>query len=143
MTTLFETILTIAILLLGLGMVVAIVYLPYWAMMKLFSAKYCYRTQNRRQRTWRSAHSQNYSYKTHKTSIQTKKTPTAYDILGCKASDNDAHIKKQYRTLVKQYHPDQLGLELKNESILENAKIKMQQINDAYEAIKKVRGLKR
>jgi len=78
-----------------------------------------------------------------------KKTPKrnqhdsnpAYKTLGCKSSDSNATIKKQYRLLIKKYHPDFIHSKGFDESIIEFAKQKLQEINSAYETIKKERGM--
>jgi DnaJ like chaperone protein len=60
-----------------------------------------------------------------------------FNILGVKDSDSFEIVKKKYRKLVREYHPDKLmGMELSEDDILV-AKEKMQELNDAYEAIKK------
>ena len=61
----------------------------------------------------------------------------AYEILGVKKSDDFATIKKQYRKLVRQYHPDILMGQGKEQSIIDKATKKLQEINEAYELVKK------
>ena len=46
-------------------------------------------------------------------------------------------IKKKYRALVKEYHPDILMGQGKEQSIIDAATAKLQEINEAYEMIKK------
>ncbi len=65
----------------------------------------------------------------------------AYTTLGCKASDDNVTIKKKYRELVKKYHPDFIQSKGQNESSVEFAKHKMQEINSAYDEIKKQRDI--
>jgi len=65
-----------------------------------------------------------------------------YKILGCKPSDSDDAIKRAYRELAKQYHPDTLSGKDIHEAILILATEKLKEINSAYEKIKKQRGLK-
>jgi len=65
---------------------------------------------------------------------------TAYDILQSQQSDTQANIKKRYRDLVKQYHPDMIysqGLDTASEQL---AKEKIQKLNEAYELIKSKKG---
>jgi len=65
----------------------------------------------------------------------------AYKVLQCKKSDTNATIKKQYRILIKKYHPDFIQSKGLDEAFIEFAKQKLQEINKAYEIIKKERGL--
>jgi DnaJ like chaperone protein len=48
-------------------------------------------------------------------------------------------IKKAYRNLVKQYHPDIIKSQGKDESYMKKATEKTQEINQAYEMIKEKR----
>nr|MBL0721345.1 DnaJ domain-containing protein [Sulfurovaceae bacterium] len=60
-----------------------------------------------------------------------------YNILEVTKDDNFAIVKSKYRQLVKKYHPDTINnIELNHKSIYQ-AKEKMQELNDAYDAIKK------
>lgn len=70
---------------------------------------------------------------------ESPKYPNLYDILGCKSTDNNSTIKKKYRELVKKYHPDFIQSNGQNEPSIEFAKQKMQEINHAYDEIKKQR----
>ncbi|MBU1989266.1 DnaJ domain-containing protein [bacterium] len=63
----------------------------------------------------------------------------AYKLLGVSESDDMDTIKKAYRKLVKQYHPDIIKSQNKDEAYLQEATAKTQEINQAYEMIKKVR----
>ena len=56
-----------------------------------------------------------------------------YDILGVKKDASDAEIKKKYRKLVRQYHPD-----VSDDPDADN---KIAEINNAYETIKKERNI--
>ncbi|MDB4710004.1 TerB family tellurite resistance protein [Flavobacteriaceae bacterium] len=68
-----------------------------------------------------------------------KSTDSAYKILEIETSASDSELKKAYRKMVKKYHPDKLtGL---GEEHLQGAKEKFQNIQAAYETIKKERGL--
>jgi len=60
----------------------------------------------------------------------------AYKILGVSESDDMATIKKAYRKLVRQYHPDIIKSQGKDESYMKEATEKTQEINQAYELIK-------
>ena len=68
-----------------------------------------------------------------------KETNSAYKILGIEPTATDEEVKKAYREMAKKNHPDlvnNLG-----EDVRQAAVKKFQEINDAYETIKKQRGL--
>lgn len=54
-----------------------------------------------------------------------------YEVLGVNQTATADEIKRAYRKLVKQYHPDHY----KNHPLEELAKEKMQEINDAYDQL--------
>jgi len=63
--------------------------------------------------------------------------------LGVKKSDNITHIKKTYRSLARKNHPDVIRAKgITDDSIIRKAKEKFQLINDAYEQILKIKGIK-
>ncbi|HIP53874.1 MAG TPA: molecular chaperone DjlA [Sulfurimonas autotrophica] len=64
----------------------------------------------------------------------------AYKILGVSEHDDMNSIKKAYRKLVRQYHPDIIKSQGKSEEYIKEATAKTQEINQAYEMIKKARG---
>lgn len=64
----------------------------------------------------------------------------AYTLLGVASNDDMETIKKRYRALVKQHHPDIIKAQGKSDDYIEEATEKVQQINAAYETIKKARG---
>lgn len=66
----------------------------------------------------------------------------AYKILGVKTSDDDKSIKKAYRKLMSEHHPDKLVSKGLPKQALELAKNKTQDIQSAYELIKEKRGFK-
>ena len=63
----------------------------------------------------------------------------AYALLGVSAGDDMNKIKNVYRKLVRQYHPDIIMSQGKSEAYMEEATAKMQELNQAYELIKKAR----
>ena len=63
----------------------------------------------------------------------------ACKVLGVQESDDMDSIKKTYRKLVRQYHPDIIKSQDKDESYMEEATAKTQEINQAYEIIKESR----
>lgn len=60
----------------------------------------------------------------------------AYAILGVKSSDSDADIKKSYRRLMSQHHPDKLVAKGLPEEMVKVATEKTQEIHKAYDLIK-------
>ncbi|MBT5934110.1 TerB family tellurite resistance protein [Sulfurimonas sp.] len=61
----------------------------------------------------------------------------AYKLLGVNAEDDMQSIKKAYRKLVREYHPDIIKSQGKSEEYMKVATAKTQEINQAYEMIKK------
>ena len=68
-----------------------------------------------------------------------KSTDSAYIILGVDRNVTNEEVKKAYRKLAVKYHPDKVGY--LGDDIKKKAKEKFQQINEAYETIKKERGM--
>ena len=65
-----------------------------------------------------------------------------YETLGCEESDEFATIKKAYRKLVKQNHPDFMHGQGMDDAKIQQATEQMQNINAAFEEIKRRRGEK-
>jgi DnaJ like chaperone protein len=63
----------------------------------------------------------------------------AYKLLGVNPDDDLSTIKKAYRKLIRQYHPDIIKSQNKGEEYMKEATAKTQGINQAYEMIKKER----
>lgn len=67
-----------------------------------------------------------------------KKDP--YKVLGLDSTATDEEIKKAYRRLAMKYHPDKVeGL---GEEVKKNAEAQFREINEAYETLKTLRGIK-
>lgn len=66
----------------------------------------------------------------------------AYNILGVKPSDDIATIKRAYRKLMNEHHPDKLVSKGLPKEMLEAAKKRAQEIQAAYDLIKTSRGFK-
>jgi len=77
---------------------------------------------------------QSYSVRHSKTNLN-----DAYAVLGVDASSTDAEIKRAYRLLISQHHPDKLLAKGLPEAMMRLAKEKTQQITKAYEIIKVAR----
>jgi len=68
-------------------------------------------------------------------------TTHAYAILGVDENDSFDTIKRRYRELVKKFHPDTIQAQGLDETFVEFAKQKMQEINRAFSIIKETRGM--
>ena len=64
-----------------------------------------------------------------------KQVSRAYRLLGVKSSDSDRDIKKAYRKLMAQHHPDKLVAKGLPKQMMEQAKQKAQDIQSAYEMV--------
>jgi len=63
----------------------------------------------------------------------------AYNVLGVSKDDDMKTVKKAYRKLVRQYHPDIIASQGKSEEYMKEATAKTQEINQAYEMIEEAR----
>ncbi len=64
---------------------------------------------------------------------------TAYAVLGVKADISDADLKKEYRKLMSQHHPDKLVAKGLPAEMMKLAKEKTQEIQTAYDKIRQAR----
>lgn len=64
-----------------------------------------------------------------------------YTVLGIPSTASNAEIKKRYRRLMSQYHPDKLVSQNLSDSEIAKATEKTQEIKSAYEQLKKERGI--
>jgi DnaJ like chaperone protein len=76
-----------------------------------------------------------YDAATAKTSLK-----DAYRLLGVDDKVNDVELKKAYRRLMSQHHPDKLVAKGLPEELIRDATEKTQQIKAAYELIRESRG---
>jgi DnaJ like chaperone protein len=77
----------------------------------------------------------------HRHSIKESSIDDAYKLLGLSADATNDEVKKAYRALVREYHPDLIKSQGASEEYLREATEKVQEINAAYEMIKKSRGM--
>jgi len=82
-------------------------------------------------------HSRAYREKSNASQLQ-----EAYGVLGVPASASPAEIKKAYRKLMNQHHPDKLAARGLPEGMAKMAKEKTQEIRAAYDLIREARGFK-
>jgi DnaJ like chaperone protein len=71
--------------------------------------------------------------------FEDKKSNSYYEILNSKPTDDWETIKKNYRELVKEYHYDKLASKNLPKDMLEYAENKLKEINEAYDALKKLK----
>jgi DnaJ like chaperone protein len=69
-------------------------------------------------------------------------TDQSYAVLGCSPDDSDDRIKSSYRKLVREFHPDAIAAKGLPAEFTAFAQEKFRNIQDAYENIKKERGMK-
>lgn len=60
----------------------------------------------------------------------------AYKVLGVSSDDDMQSIKKAYRKLIREYHPDIIKSQNKDDAYMQEATARTQEINQAYEMIK-------
>lgn len=77
----------------------------------------------------------------HRHTIQESSIEQAYSLLNIAPSATNDDIKKAYRSLVREYHPDIIKSQGASDEYLKEATQKVQEINAAYEMIKKSRGI--
>lgn len=70
-----------------------------------------------------------------------KQNDNAYRILGLGRNASDDEVKKTYRKLVQEYHPDRMQAKGVPEDFMKIANEKMSEINQAYDQICKERGI--
>lgn len=68
-------------------------------------------------------------------------TINPYEVLGCQESDEFSLIKKRYRKLVKDNHPDFMHGQGMDDAQIQAATEKMQEINAAFEEVKRRQGV--
>lgn len=108
-------------------------------LMSMFEAEVRFRqgnTHNRQYRGDQRSHKKQPQY-TAQQSLE-----DAYKIMGISPSLDNAAIKKSYRKLMSEHHPDKLVSKGLPKQAMEIAKNKAQDIQAAYEMIKQHRGIK-
>ena len=77
----------------------------------------------------------------HHKSVKESSIDSAYTLLGITNQASNDELKRAYRALVKQYHPDIVKAQGADEDYIQVSTAKVQEINAAYEMIKKQRGI--
>jgi len=73
---------------------------------------------------------------------QAETVEDSYNVLGIDESATDKEVKRAYRKLMSQNHPDKLASKGLPEEMMNLAKEKAQRIQSAYESLRKSRGFK-
>ncbi|HEX5329784.1 DnaJ domain-containing protein [Sulfuricurvum sp.] len=77
----------------------------------------------------------------HRHSVKESSIDQAYALLNLASTATNDEVKKAYRSLVREYHPDIIKSQGASDEYLKEATEKVQEINAAYEMIKKSRGI--
>ncbi|QLB21287.1 molecular chaperone DjlA [Vespertiliibacter pulmonis] len=104
-----------------------------------FRSGYYQQQENYQQSSYQRSQEQSY----HRYSQQNRSGPTlddAYSVLGVNANDDQTTVKRAYRKLMNEHHPDKLVAKGLPPEMMEVAKEKAQQIQAAYDLINKARG---
>jgi DnaJ like chaperone protein len=88
------------------------------------------------------SHQGSYRQTGRPTARKTDTLKTAYEVLGLEQNAPDTDVKKAYRRLMNQHHPDKLVAKGLPEEMMKIANEKTQEIKEAYEHIKAARQLK-
>jgi DnaJ like chaperone protein len=82
-----------------------------------------------------------HAYRAHQAGSSGPSLEEAYGVLGVAPEASDAEVKKAWRRLMSQHHPDKLVAKGLPEEMIQLAKEQTQEIQAAYEQIRRSRGL--
>ena len=72
---------------------------------------------------------------------ETQRQLDPYETLGCSRTDDDETVKRAYREKAKRLHPDVLRSQGLSEELLKKASDQMARVNEAWDRIRRERGL--
>lgn len=110
------------------------------AVMTRVQAAYAWAHEEQPDFTQDSSYSSGSSGQSNRRTSSHSELDYAYSILGVSREASDDEIKKAFRRLMSQHHPDKLVSKGLPEEMMEIAKKKAQEITRAYDTIKKARG---
>ena len=64
-----------------------------------------------------------------------------YTVLGCRSDSSDSEVRSAYRRLVSEYHPDRIIARGLPDEFIELANDRFREIQEAYEQVKRTRGI--
>jgi DnaJ like chaperone protein len=100
-----------------------------------------YEFEQRRHYSEQSEQSGQYQYESGYQQYQTQDELTlAYKMLGVSRDASASEIKKAYRRLINQHHPDKLAAKGMPSEMIDMATRKTKEITNAYNIIKKAKG---
>lgn len=117
--------------------------MPQWLLTQMEARYYAeefFTQHQQRQQQYRNSGYQQQSQRSHYT--QEDELSNAYKLLGVSASATNQEIKKAYRQMMSQHHPDKLVAKGLPEEMIKVATEKTQKIQKAYEVICRARGMK-
>ncbi|OCG29501.1 hypothetical protein A9G28_07035 [Gilliamella sp. Fer1-1] len=103
---------------------------------------YSYQQNQRSQHQYDQYQRNNNNYGGYQNRSSQSDLQNAYKILGVKSTDEIPEIKRAYRKLMNEHHPDKLVSKGLPKEMLEAAKKRAQEIQAAYDLIKTSRGFK-
>ncbi|QTH70834.1 co-chaperone DjlA [Pseudoalteromonas xiamenensis] len=115
----------------------------YLFIIKRYQAEFQFRQQRqsehsrRQQQSSQHRHQQSHSRANSSEHTQAVSRTSALAVLGLESTANEKEIKKAYRKLMSQHHPDKLVSQGLPPHMMELAKKKSQEIQAAYEYLKK------
>ncbi|MCV2509404.1 MAG: co-chaperone DjlA, partial [Neisseriaceae bacterium] len=104
-------------------------------------SSYQYKRRNKQSNHYYQQNRSNRYYN-YQTTTETPKIRNEFDILGVKEYDDYVTVKKAYRMLINEYHPDKFVSKDVPLAVVNKAKEKSQEIIGAYDLVCRIKGWK-